>query len=111
MSNNDSIDNIIDNARALADDAVRDVAQGVMDDLRLYARRHARTGELSRNIKMTMTHKAKPGESATYLVDGGKRSSYSDKSYHAMVYLAPRHYPDGARTLTKVLQDARRKLK
>ena len=93
------------------DDAVRNVAQGIADDLRLYARRHVRTGELARNIKMTVKQKAKQGQTAAYLVDGGNRSNYSDKSYHALVFLAPRHYPDGARTLTRVLKDARQKLK
>ena len=108
---NDNLEAIADNVRAIADDAVRDVAQGVMDDLRFYARRHQRTGELSRNIKMTVKQKAKQGQTATYLVDGGDRSNYTDKSYHALVFLAPRHYPDGARTLTRVLKDARQKLK
>nr|DAS82204.1 MAG TPA: putative tail-component [Caudoviricetes sp.] len=108
---NDNLEAIADNVRAIADDAVRDVAQGVMDDLRLYARRHQRTGELARNIRLMVKNKAKPGQSATYLVDGSERSSYSNKSYHALVYLAPRRIPDGARTLTKVLQDARQRLK
>lgn len=102
---------LADNVRAIADDAVRDIAQGVMDDLRLYARRHKRTGELSRNIRMTTKQQAKNGKTATYLVDGSERSNYSDKSYHALVFLAPRRIPDGARTLTRVLKDARQKLR
>lgn len=108
---NDNMDQIADNVRAVADDAVRNVAQGIADDLRLYARRHVRTGELARNIRLMVKNKAKPGQSATYLVDGSERSAYSNKSYHALVFLAPRRIPDGARTLTKVLQDARQKLK
>lgn len=111
MSETDNLEAIADNVRAIADDAVRDVAQGVMDDLRLYARRHQRTGELSRNIRMTVKQKAKQSQTATYMVDGSERSNYSDKSYHALVYLGPRHYPDGARTLTRVLRDARQKLR
>lgn len=108
---NDNMDNIANNVRAVADDAVRNVAQGIADDLRLYARRHVRTGELARNIRLTQKSKAKPGQSATYMVDGGERASYSNRSYHALVFLAPRRIPDGARTLTKVLQDARQKLR
>lgn len=110
MSNDDMKD-LADNVRAVADDAVRNVAQGIADDLRLYARRHVRTGELARNIRLMVKNKAKPGQSATYLVDGSERSAYSNRSYHALVFLAPRRIPDGARTLTKVLQDARQKLK
>ena len=110
MSNNFE-EALADNVRAIADDAVRDIAQGVMDDLRLYARRHQRTGELSRNIRMTVKQKAKTGQTAAYLVDGSERSNYSDKSYHALVFLAPRRIPDGARTLTRVLKDARPNLR
>lgn len=102
---------LTEDVRAIADDAVRDIAQGVMDDLRLYARRHQRTGELSRNIRMTVKQQAKNGKTATYLVDGNKRSTYSNETYHAMVFLSPRRIPDGARTLTRVLKDARQKLK
>ena len=60
--------------------------------------RYANTGQLGRNIK-----KVKEGKK--YVVEDGRRSNYSDGTYHGMYFLVEKR---GEREVQKVLRDAKK---
>lgn len=97
------LDLLKETTHELVDNILLSVAEGVRDDLQAYARSHQRSGELARNITLRPM-KTKIG----YTIDGGARSNFSDKSYHPIHFFI---HPDGKKELTRVLRDAKDKLK
>lgn len=92
-------------AITIATDELFTVAKELKQDLEGSAKKHKRTGELARNIKLT---KKGGSKDITFVVDGGIRSQYTNNSYHPMFFL---HDKQGKIELTNALLKARKKLK
>ena len=103
--NDFNLDKLIKDAHALAEDKIYQVAKDVQGELKIYARKHKKTGELSRNITMKKTTK---NGSFSYIIDGGTRSNYKDKSYHPLTFFV---HQEGKDALTQILKHARNKIK
>lgn len=104
MSNNLDINKLTKQAIDIADERIRNVANGVVNDLRRYATIHKRSGDLADNIKMRERKQKK----LNYVIDGGERALYKDKTYHPITFFI--HEP-GKKALSQVLDEARKSIK
>ena len=97
-------DTLIKDAKEIAEYRIKNIALGVENDLKIYARKHRKTGDLLRNITLRQSNKK---HQIAYIVDGGARINYRDKSYHPITFFV---HDEGKAALTEVLRNARNKL-
>lgn len=88
----------------MVDDNLKNVADGVLMDLRKYAIQHKRTGDLARNIRRVRLQR---NTVYAYRIEGGSLSGYRDNRYHPIVFFTSE---SGKRALTDALKSARDKL-
>ena len=79
-----------------ADRRIKKMADDLLFKLQKHARQHQRTGDLARNIVL---NKEKLGH---YIIDGGYRNTYSDRTYHAIHFFV---HEDGKKALEQALND------
>lgn len=91
-------------AHRISDDIIRGVSKDLHHDLVSYALKHRQSGDLARNITLT---KKKNG--IGYIIDGGTRAKYRDKTYHPMVFFVD-NKAKGQEALSRALTDARRNI-